>query len=55
MRIRAVIMIVGVHDAHNTAGRLTASVPDKNCRVEAITLGLGRGRRQPTPALLGVG
>ena len=55
MRIRAVIMIVGAHDAHNTAGRLTSPVPDRSCRVPAIVPVLGGSRRHSTPALLGVG
>jgi hypothetical protein len=55
MRIRAVIMIVGAHDAHNTAGRLTSPVPNRSCRVRKIAPVLGGGRRQLTPALLGVG
>jgi hypothetical protein len=55
MRIRAVIMIVGAHDADNTAGRPTAPVPDRSCPGRTIAAALGRGRGQLTPALLGVG
>jgi len=55
MRTRAVIMIVGADDARNTACRLTVPVPDGSCRAKTITAALGRGRRQLTPALLGVG
>jgi hypothetical protein len=55
MRIRAVNMIVGAHDAHNTAGRLTSPVPDRSCRVAAIAPVLGGSPRHLTPALLGAG
>lgn len=56
MRIHAVIMIAGVHDADTTAGRLAVPVPDRSRRVGTIaSSALGRGRRQLTPALLGVG
>jgi hypothetical protein len=62
MRIGAVIMIVGAHDARNAASRLTVPVSDGSCRVRiaglaaAVTMNAGgRGRRMLTPALLGVG
>ena len=54
MRTRAVIMIVGAHDADNIAGRPTAPVPDRSCPGRTLAA-LGRGRGQLTPALLGVG
>jgi hypothetical protein len=55
MRIRAVITIVGADDARNTASRLTVPVPDGSCRARTMAAAPGRGRRQLTPALLGVG
>ena len=54
MRIGAVITIVGAHEARNAASRLTMPPSDGSCRAR-IQAALGRGRRQPTPALLGVG
>jgi hypothetical protein len=50
MRIGAVITIAADHDARNAASRLTMPVSDRSCRAT-----LGRGGRQLTPALLGVG
>jgi hypothetical protein len=62
MRIGAVIMIVGAHDARNAASRLTVPVSDGKLpgqnpgRPAAVTMNAsGRRRRQLTPALLGVG
>jgi len=55
MRIRAVITIVGADDARHTASRLTMPVPDGSCRARTMAAALGRGRRQLTPALMGVG
>ena len=54
MRIGAVITIVGAHEARNAASRLTMPVSDGSCRAR-IQAALGRGRRQLTPTLLGVG
>jgi hypothetical protein len=54
MRIGAVITIVGAHDARHAASRLTMPPPDGSCRAR-IQAADGRGRRQLTPALLGVG
>ena len=54
MRIGAVITIVGAQDAHHAASRLTMPVPDGSCAAR-ILAALGRGFRQLTPALLGVG
>jgi hypothetical protein len=54
MRIGAVITIVGAHDARHAASRLTVPVSDGSCRPGSWP-GLGRGGRQLTPALLGVG
>jgi hypothetical protein len=54
MRIGAVITIVGAHDARHAASRLTMPVPDGSRRARSQAA-LGRGRRQLTPALLGVG
>ena len=34
MRTDAVTTIVGAHDAHNAASRLTMPVPDGNCRAD---------------------
>jgi hypothetical protein len=36
MRIGAVIMTVGAHDAHNAAYRLTLPVPDGRCRARIL-------------------
>ena len=80
MRIGAVIMIVGAHDARNAAARSALTRPGAAAghpgteqrhgrrrrfslrapggayhRASAIAAALGRGRRQLTPALLGVG
>jgi hypothetical protein len=55
MRIRAVITIAGADDARNTARRLSVPVPDGSCRARTMVAALGRGRRQLTPAMLGVG
>ena len=54
MRIGAVITIVGAHEARNAASRLTMPPSDGSCRAR-IQAARGRGRRQLTPALLGVG
>ena len=54
MRIGGVIMIAADHDARNAASRLTMPVSDGSCRA-TIQAALGRGGRQLTPALLGVG
>jgi hypothetical protein len=56
MRIGAVITIVGAHEARNAASRLTMPPSDGSCRARIqAARGRGRGRRQLTPALLGVG
>jgi hypothetical protein len=47
MRIGAVIAIAADHDARNAASRPIVPVPERPA--------LGRGGRQLTPALLGVG
>jgi hypothetical protein len=36
MRIGAVIMIVGAHDARNAASRPTVPVPDGRCRARPL-------------------
>jgi hypothetical protein len=54
MRIGAIIKIAGAHDARNAASRLTMPPSDGSCRAR-IQAALGRGGRQLTPALLGVG
>jgi hypothetical protein len=36
MRIGAVIMIVGAHDARNAASRPTVPVPDGSCRATIL-------------------
>lgn len=55
MRIGAVITIVGAHEARNAASRLTMPVSDGRSCGARIQAARGRGRRQLTPALLGVG
>jgi hypothetical protein len=55
MRTRAVITIASADDARNTACQLTVPVPDGSCRARTMAAALGRGRRQLTPAALGVG
>ncbi len=54
MRIGAVITIVGAHEARSAASWLTMPPSDGSCRAGIQAAG-GRGRRQLTPALLGVG
>jgi hypothetical protein len=55
MRIGAVITIVGAHEARNAASRLTMPVSDGSCRARIQAAHAQQGRRQLTPALLGVG
>ena len=51
MRTAAVITIAAAHDARNAAYLPTVPVPDRSCQARIPV----RGRRQLTPALLGVG
>jgi hypothetical protein len=62
MRTDSVSTIAGAHDARSAASRLGKPVPDGSRRaagarhrVSARAATLGRGRRQLTPALLGIG
>ncbi len=56
MRTDSVIAIAGANDARTAASRLTMPVPDRSCRAGILaSAALGRGRRQLTPTLLGVG
>jgi hypothetical protein len=58
MRIGTVAVIAGAHDARNASSRLTVPVPDGCCRVRILARTrtvAAPGRRQLTPALLGVG
>ena len=56
MRIDAVSTIVGAHEARNAASRLTMPVSDGSGRARILAWpGFGRGCRQLTPTMLGVG